>query len=99
MSLERGFDDADPVRHEGLETVEERRASRTSLLATGSLACPACDAPVMPAGPMAPADSLSCPVCLHYGVVREFLSLAKPTRPARVEIFVVQRRPVLRAAR
>lgn len=40
---------------------------------------------------MSPADPLGCPVCSHAGAVRDFLSLAKPTRPARVELYVVPR--------
>jgi hypothetical protein len=37
---------------------------------------------------MAPADALDCPFCAHGGRVRDFLSLAAPTRPARVEVRV-----------
>jgi hypothetical protein len=73
-------------------THEERRAERVSRFAVGTLACPACDAPVSPgADGVAPADPLSCPVCLHAGAVREFLTLGDPVRPARVELRVVQR--------
>jgi len=72
-------------------TEEERRVTRTSRIATGTLACPRCDAPVAPAGPLAPADRLRCPYCLHAGAVRHFLSLAEPTRPARVAVRVVDR--------
>jgi hypothetical protein len=90
VSIERGFDDADPVRPQGLETVEERRSTRTHKLGSGTIACPRCDAPIAFAGAsMKPRDPLSCPVCLHAGTVREFLSLAQPTRPTRVAIYVV----------
>jgi hypothetical protein len=34
---------------------------------------------------------LTCPYCLHPGVVRDFLSLGLPTRPARVVVRVVRR--------
>ena len=61
-------------------------ASATRVLATGTLACPRCDAPVAPLGPMSPADPLGCPFCAHAGAVRDFLSLDLPTRPARVEV-------------
>jgi hypothetical protein len=47
--------------------------------------------PAPPQPALTPAAALSCPVCLHAGVVREFLSLATPTRPAHVEVRVVQR--------
>ena len=61
-----------------------------SLLATGTLACPSCDAPVSPGEtPLRPADPLACPYCLHAGAVRDFLSLGEPTRPARVSVRVV----------
>jgi hypothetical protein len=71
---------------------EERRVGRSRRLAVGTLACPACDAPVAPAaGPLAPADVLRCPYCLHHGAVRDFLSLAAPSRPARVDVRVTER--------
>jgi hypothetical protein len=69
-----------------IEWLEQRRG-RSSHLSMGSLACPSCDAPVSPApGPHAPADPLGCSYCGHDGAVRDFLSLAQPTRPARVEV-------------
>jgi hypothetical protein len=71
---------------------EEIRPAPSSRLATGTLACPACDAPVaLTAGPASPADPLGCPVCDHTGTVRDFLSLAVPSRPARVDVRVVRR--------
>lgn len=58
-------------------------------LATGTLACPGCDAPVLPrAGGMSPADRLSCGYCGQLGAVRDFLSLGEPTRPTRVVVRV-----------
>ncbi len=79
--------------------LEERRATRSGRLASGTLACPACDAPVAPLGVMSPIDPLGCPVCDHAATVRDFLSLAPPTRPARVEVRVVVSRQRARAAR
>lgn len=65
----------------------EQRPARSGHLATGSLACPGCDAPVVPsAGPHAPSAPVACPYCGSIGTVRDFLSLAQPTRPARVEV-------------
>ena len=95
MSIERPFDSGpvrpDPVgRMSGTE--EERRIARSTRIATGTLACPRCDAPVAPAGPLSPSDGLLCPFCLHSAAVRDFLSLAAPTRPARVAVRVVQHR-------
>lgn len=92
MAIHRDSDRTEPA--EGLAGVHElRRATRTGHLASGTLACPACDAPVAP-GPAAltPTDGIGCPVCAHEGVVRDFLSLAEPTRPARVNVRVVRRR-------
>jgi hypothetical protein len=68
---------------------EERRSLRAGHLATGTLACPACDAPVLPVGVLTPGDPLGCPVCDHAGAVRDFLSLTAPARPARVVVRVV----------
>jgi hypothetical protein len=93
------MDGSDPVRPDPVGrmggTQEERRVARTRRLAVGTLACPACDAPVAapspPAPALAPSGALACPVCGHEGRVREFLSLATPTRPAHVEVRVVER--------
>ena len=68
---------------------EERRATRSTVVATGTLACPRCDSPVSPGGRgLAPAEPLQCPFCDHAGAVRDFLSLATPARPARVRVVV-----------
>jgi hypothetical protein len=104
VSISRGIDGAEPVRSESIEQPagprERRHLSEPWRLATGTLACPSCDAPVaLTAGPMSPADALSCPVCAHAGALREFLSLATPTRPARVEVRVVPRRTVEQGSR
>ena len=95
-----GIDGSEPVRPEPIglraRAREERRVGRSWLLATGTLACPACDAPVVPAnGPMSPADALDCPFCDHAAAVREFLSLAYPSRPARVAVRVLERPPMM----
>ena len=66
-----------------------RRPAAAPDVATGTLACPRCDAPVALAGPVAPADRLGCPYCAHAAPVRDFLSLAAPSRPARVAVRVV----------
>jgi hypothetical protein len=75
---------------------EYRYRARSTQLATGTLACPRCDAPVAPAGPLSPAEWIACPFCAHAAPVREFLSLARPTRPARVvvRVYAAQRKPV-----
>jgi hypothetical protein len=69
--------------------IEERRI-RSGHLATGTLACPTCDAPVALATAFAgPADPLGCPYCDHTAAVRDFLSLETPSRPARVTVRIV----------
>jgi hypothetical protein len=71
---------------------EERRRARSSHLASGTLACPACDAPVALARPLSPADALACSFCDHAAALRDFLSLASPARPAYVDVRVIPRR-------
>jgi hypothetical protein len=98
VSIQRGIDDAEPVRPQPIESVgglhDERRTARRWKLASGTLACPACDAPVLPAAPaLSPSETISCPVCFTPGPARDFLSLAEPTRPARVSVYVVSRPP------
>jgi hypothetical protein len=80
--------------------LEIRHDERTTRMATGTLACPSCDAPVLLTAPaMGPADALSCAYCGHAGALRDFLSLAEPTRPTRVEVHVRLGVPQIRAAR
>lgn len=74
---------------ERIEHFEEERRARPWHLATGSLACPGCDAPVVLATATArPADALSCPFCDHESALRDFLSLAQPPRAPRVNVLV-----------
>ena len=71
------------------ETQEERRIARSGVIASGTLACPGCDAPVDPGpAPVRPSAVLACPFCARSGAVREFLSLGVPNRPARVVVRV-----------
>ena len=68
---------------------ERRPAADAWQVATGTLACPDCDAPVLPAaGGMAPSYAMSCAYCGHGAPVRDFLSLGEPTRPTRVAVRV-----------
>jgi hypothetical protein len=69
---------------------EKRRAIRTDgRLAVGTLACPSCDAPVAVGPEAVPlTQALICPFCARRGPVRDFLSLATPSRPARVIVRV-----------
>jgi hypothetical protein len=84
MELHRGIDGSG----------ELRPAHRARTLGGGTLACPRCDAPVFLAGgPRSPGDAIGCPFCSETGRVRDFLTLGEPSRPARVEVRVVQRAP------
>ena len=100
VALHRGIDGSEPLRPQPVERMggsrEIRPDERSWVMATGTFACPACDAPVMPAGPMAPADPVACPYCDHAGRVRDFLSLEVPSRPARVQVRVVREGRALR---
>jgi len=79
---------------------EVRHDERTTRMAAATLACPACDAPVLLTAPaMAPTDALGCGFCGHEGPLRDFLSLAEPTRPTHVEVHVRLGLPVVRPAR
>jgi hypothetical protein len=91
VEFERGAGRQDPIRAGRLAgALEERRLVRSAILGAGTLACPRCDVPVALAGGRAsPAQPLGCPFCGHAGAVRDFLSLAPPSRPARVEVRVV----------
>ena len=91
----RGMEGAEPLREDAATGPREvRRDARTTHLASGTLACPRCDAPVAPpAGrSLRPAHHLGCPYCAHAARVRDFLSLATPARPARVEVHVIPAR-------
>jgi hypothetical protein len=93
VSLHRGIDGPAPLEPEpvngppGLH--EERLTRRSTRLASGTLACPSCDAPVAtPAAPLGVADGMACGWCGHDAAVRDFLTLSEPTRPTRVVVHV-----------
>ncbi len=93
MSIARGFDGAAPHEPEpvggGSGWTEVRRDTRTTRMASGTLACPACDAPVAsPERPVPPSHPLACGFCGLDARVRDFLTLGEPTRPTRVAVHV-----------
>lgn len=90
MAFHWGIDGAEPVRPQPIEAqaaaYEERHATRAFRLAA-TLACPRCDAPVALCGQAVKfSQALDCPFCRHTAPLRDFLSLATPARPARVEV-------------
>jgi hypothetical protein len=63
------------------------RDTRQGRLCDATLACARCDAPVAAGeGALSLSEALVCPFCDHRAPVRDFLSLAMPTRPARVVV-------------
>jgi hypothetical protein len=92
VSLERRDPNRDPLDGVPGQVEIRRERRRSGVLASGTLACPECDAPVAPVGSMALSASLWCPVCGAFGAVRDFLSLEPPTRPARVVVRVSRAR-------
>ena len=89
MAFHRRIDEPEPANRPA-GSYEVRRAPSTRV-ATGTLACPLCDAPVAPAGAVTPAAALDCPYCRHTGAARDFLTLGEPTRPQRVVVRVQHR--------
>jgi hypothetical protein len=92
MSFLRRFDGSHHRRLEPIAPLREDRLGRSTQIASGTLACPRCDAPVSPgAEPLSVRAPLACPFCGEAGPVRDFLSLAAPTRPARVVVRIALR--------
>jgi hypothetical protein len=87
MGFERELEGADRFRERAVAPLRELRpVTRSGRVASGTLACPECDAPVALGRPVSPAAPLACPYCGHGAPLRDFLSLGSPTRPARVEV-------------
>ncbi len=86
--------DAEPHAR-GAESYEaEQRATRSNVLASGTLACARCDAPIaIGSARLSLTHELMCPFCRHTGPLRDFLSLTPPTRPTRVVVRVHLRPP------
>jgi len=78
----------EPVRR-SVGHEQRRRTHDSAQLATGTLACPVCDAPVLPGpGAVSVRETLACGFCSHSAALREFLTLGQPTRPTRVTVRV-----------
>ena len=91
VSVFRGIDHVEFERGARAQPAleEQRKATRSGVLGTGTLACRRCDAPIDPGtSPILLTELLACPFCDARGPVRDFLSLAIPTRPARVVVRV-----------
>jgi hypothetical protein len=90
VAFHRRIDEPEPANRPA-GSYEVRRA-RSTRVATGTLACPLCDAPVALTGAITPSSALGCPYCRHEGAARDFLSLGEPTRPQRVVVRIGHRR-------
>lgn len=91
--MQRGIDGSEPLRARPIidraGAHEDDQGASCRRLGSGTLACPRCDAPVALGGlVLTPAAPLDCPFCRHRAPLRDFLSLAQPTRPARVVVRV-----------
>lgn len=96
MTFQRGIDGSEPIRARPISAragaYEDRLGARVLDIAAGTLACSRCDAPVALGGrSVSFAQTLDCPFCRHAAPLRDFLSLAEPTRPARVVVRAVTR--------
>ena len=81
--------DVERLRVRMATTVQRIPRLRQRVVSMGTLACPHCDAPVSPGGRgLSPGEPIACPFCGQAGYVRDFLSLASPTRHAHVEIVI-----------
>ena len=90
MSFARGQSSRpDPSEASGRQVIQWQRAARSDRLADATLACARCDAPVaIGPGRRALSDTLTCPFCDHRASVRDFVSLAAPTRATRIVVRV-----------
>jgi hypothetical protein len=67
--------------------MEERRdVSSSWVVASGTLACPVCDLPVVPGVGASPSTLVGCSWCEHIAPGHEFLTIVDDPRPARVDI-------------
>ena len=95
MALRRSIDSTAPYSTAPVGRVvrphKRRDVAVAGRMASGTLSCPECDAPVAtPVRPLSPADALHCGFCSHAARVRDFLSLEVPTRPTHVVVRVVR---------
>jgi hypothetical protein len=94
----RSFPDGEQRGERAAVAYEQKRpAISATRLGVGTLACGRCDAPIaIGPEPLSVAAHLTCPYCDNRAPVRDFLSLASPTRPARVLVRVRQplRQPI-----
>jgi hypothetical protein len=81
-----GRPSGDPgLRHRVLRDAPHR-------IGSGAFACPACDLPLLPSGPVAVSATVHCPFCGAIGPARSFLRLDVIDTPHN-EVYVRARLP------
>jgi hypothetical protein len=79
-------------RIEHLGGIEERRElSRSWRVASGTLACPECDLPVIPGQGAGPGTLVACAWCEYVARGREFFTVTASPRPTRVHVIATMR--------
>ena len=79
----------DASEQSGRQIIKWQRAARSNHLADATLACARCDAPIaIGPGRLTMSATLTCPFCGHHAPVRDFVSLAVPTRATRIVVRV-----------
>jgi hypothetical protein len=85
MAMIRDSSDWDlPERRDEREPAVERRSIRPSVadLGHGAFACPACDLPLLPAGPIGFSAPVECPFCRNLSPARQYVRLDVLDTPA-----------------
>jgi hypothetical protein len=80
MSIVRDFDAEQPERPQGTEYYVPRKSEGLAgrAVARGSLACPACDLPVVAGGRIPIAARVRCPFCRTVHSARAFVRVETP---------------------
>jgi hypothetical protein len=94
MSFLRDFGAEQPERPHATESfIPRKRTGRAAQpIGRGSLACPACDLPVVPGGPIPMAARVRCPFCRTIHTARAFVRLDTPDTSLN-EVLVTARIP------
>lgn len=93
MALHRTGGELEPVRGTGGAGTRLLRPATSAPVATGTFACPGCDAPGYLHRAYTPAEPYRCGYCGHEAPAREFLTLGGTVRPARVTVRIRVARP------
>jgi hypothetical protein len=95
MNLVRDSGDwPQPDRDRSARTGEQRKVIRHAVrnIARGALACPCCDLPLLPPGPVSVATPIECPFCGEERPARHFLRL-DAVDTTRNEVYLRARMP------